>query len=104
MKPILFVMALALFSSSAESLACDARKEVSVDLREEAAKRIFEELAESEGLTIANVDALDGARLTGNFKSCSMREAIDRLASSIGLAIVVQGSTLRLVSPASPRR
>lgn len=86
--------AAALMTVSTHSFACDPKTEVKVDLRDEPARRIFEDLAKGEGLSIANVDVLDGRNLTGNFTACSMREALERLSSSINLSLTFKGTEL----------
>ena len=94
----LSLAAAALMTLSAQSFACDPKTEVVVDLRDEPARRIFEDLTKSEGLTISNIDVLDGRNLTANFKACSMRETLDRLSSSLNLSLTKKGPELAFVS------
>lgn len=94
MRISLSLAAAAFLTLSAHATACDPKTEVVVDLRDEPARRIFEDLAKSEGLTISNAGVLDGHTLTEQFKACSMREAMERLSNSNGFSIRLEGTNL----------
>ena len=97
----LALAAAALLTLSTASTACDPKTEVVIDLRNEPPVRIFEDLANIEGLTLVNIELLDGRNLTANFKACTVREAIDKLAASIGLSITLQGADVTF-APKNP--
>ena len=90
----LALAATVLLTLSTASTACDPKTEVVVDLRNESPVRIFEDLASTQGWTLVNIELLDGHNLTANFKACTVREALDKLAASIGLSITLQGTEI----------
>jgi hypothetical protein len=98
MKRYAPALAAALMSLSAYAQACDPRTEVAVDLQDEPARRIFEELSKREGWTLSNADVLEGRTLTAQFKACTMRETFERLSASLGLALSVEGPKLTLLA------
>ena len=100
----LSLLAAATLMLSAATFACDPKTEVRVDLRDEPARRIFEDLTKGEGWRIVNIDVLDGRNLTANFTACSMRETLDRLASSLGLALMTDKTELTFVTGTSDPR
>ena len=59
---------------------------------------LFRSLTRREGFTVANLDVLDGRTLTANFKACSMRETLERLAASLDLSLATSGRELRFVA------
>jgi hypothetical protein len=100
--PLAAAMLLCTLPLSAQ--ACDPRTEVAVDLLDEPARRIFEELSAREGLTLANAGVLDGRQLTARFKACTMRETFERLSAALGLTLQVRGPELTFfVANADPR-
>lgn len=97
----LALAAAALLTLSTASTACDPKTEIIVDLRGESPVRIFEDLASIQGWTLVNIELLDGRNLTANFKTCTVREALDKLAASIGLAITLRGTEITFVAKKS---
>jgi hypothetical protein len=92
------IAAAASMMLSAHAFACDPKTEVTVDLRDEPARRIFDELTKREGWTLANIEVLDGLDLTASFKACTMRETLERLSALLDLSLATDGTRLTLVA------